>query len=226
VASGNVFNINGELAAGGGLVVDDQTLRKITQAMTNINTQATNLANLQNSLQTQQNALQGQVNAITTFPGFGAAISDVGSSDSGGSTATAAHSDHVHRGVTSLQVSSAVYGALTLAGAVSQSGSTFTIGFSGGLIAPYQEYADPVSNVAVTAFCSILTSNAHNVNFVLPSAAGNPNTLFLLGTTYNTAVPVVGTGSDAIDSNQGRGHVLYASNGSNLWRNVLSINLP
>lgn len=129
--------------------------------------------------------------------------------------------------VTSITDLSEATGALTFNGpAVQQSGLTFTFGFPGGLILTFQTYTDPLANVTVTAFCSLMLSNSNSVSFVLPLAVRNPNTFFLVGTNFNAAVPVVSAGADTIQTNEGRGHVLYASDGVSTWYNVLSINSP
>jgi hypothetical protein len=162
-----------------------------------------------------QSAIDAVYASIAALQAVGSNIQNVGTANAQGSDTAYAADNHVHN------FPHAGYLCTVSAG-------TFTFDLSGGIVSTYAEYTDPAANInpGVTVV-NVLLSNAHSVSFALPSASVNLGRWYLLGTTYNTAVPVVAAnGTDTIDSNQGRGHVLYVATNSTTWRNVMSINLP
>lgn len=88
----------------------------------------------------------GQTVTITSPALASTAPADVGSAAAVGVGTTSARADHVHRGVTSVQVTSALYGAITFAAtgsaSVSQSGQTITINATAGATSPLTTKGD------------------------------------------------------------------------------------
>lgn len=214
--------IDGNLIPGGGLVSGDDVYNtKISRALqANTDAAAAALA--------AAKAAQAAIAGLPGPTGFGTNIQDVNNMDAPGSSGLAANDDHVHRGVHKLTETGDAYGDITLTGyIVSQIANQFTFDLSGGISTSYQEYADPTVNVPVVAAASLLTSNAHGVSFALPAASANSGRWCLIGTNFGSAVPVIAAnGTDTIETNVGRGHVLYISNGVDTWRNMMSINSP